>query len=108
MSDALQVRSCEAADIVLLNRIGSPLVRANGRLASTRTEIIEALFIFTRPHSESAELLARGRDTFREAAVSALDGIQPAKAEILVGQIGHSLLEHLNGTASALRRILKS
>jgi hypothetical protein len=107
VSAALQVRPCEAADLVFLKRIGSPLVNGRGKRVSTRDEILEAIYLFTRPKSESAELLKRGRDIFRQTAIRSLENVTSVEAQRLVEQIGNSIIAHKNGVANTLQQITK-
>lgn len=73
-----EVRSLTLGLHALLQRIGSPLVDPDA--AGTMEEWAETLFVLTRPGTESALLLAEGRESFRMAALEWADGVTEAEA----------------------------
>lgn len=105
MDDPIQVRACEHEDIVFLQRIKSPILSGS---AGDETEALEVIFLFTRPHSESAALLKSRRSGFRQAAMLALEGVSLLTKKNLINQIEIAVLSYLNGTLNAVELISES
>ena len=81
----IQLREFTIGTILILEKIGSPLLKAAGGKPEPMTDLdlLRVLFIQSHPASESFRLLRSGTDAFDEAVVEFGDKIPLAKHRLL-------------------------